>query len=170
VEAIDTAAKLSPAAPIRKPSWSADLASGHFAAIVEDATRPGLEATLAERGSEDLAALADAARYLGHAALARRTMLSLRARFPHTTRAEDSAFLLGRLDESSQPRSAIAWYDRYLEEAPGGVYASEALGRKMTATKALDGIGRALPIAEQYLKRYPSGAYGALAQAIVRNQ
>jgi hypothetical protein len=82
----------------------------------------------------------------------------------------DAAFLLGRLDEVGQPRAAISWYDHYLEEAPAGAYASEALGRKMTAIHRLDGSERARPVAEQYLQRYPSGPYSALAQTIVRGQ
>ena len=42
---------------------------------------------------------------------------------------------------------ALSWYDRYLGEAPTGAYASEALGRKMTATEKLKGLaaGRLTP-------------------------
>jgi hypothetical protein len=153
-----------------RPGWTARVKAGQFQAILDEADQRGLEVTLSERGSEDLAALADAARYLGRTAVARRALVTVRERFAHSMRAVDAAFLLGRLDEAGQPRSAISWYDRYLEEAPAGVYASEALGRKMTAIKRLDGAQQARPVAEQYLKRYPSGAYAALAQAIARGQ
>jgi hypothetical protein len=167
-----TASGASPsqAAPVPRPGWTARVKAGHFQAILDEADLRGLDATLAERNAEDLAALADAARYLGRTAVARRALSAVRERFAHSMRAVDAAFLLGRLDEADQPRAAISWYDRYLEEAPVGVYASEALGRKMSVVKRLDGAERARPAAEQYLKQHPSGAYSALAQAIVRGQ
>jgi hypothetical protein len=165
-----TASAPPAAAPAPRPGWTARVKAGQFQSILDEADQRGLDATLAERNGEDLAALADAARYLGRTAVARRALVAVRERFAHSMRAVDAAFLLGRLDETGQPRAAISWYDRYLEEAPAGVYASEALGRKMTAIKRLDGAEQARPVAEQYLKRYPSGAYAALAQAIVRGQ
>ena len=55
-------------------------------------------------------------------------------KMPSSSRAAEASFLLGRLDdESAGGASALAWYDRYLAEAPAGAYVSEALGRKMMA-------------------------------------
>jgi TolA-binding protein len=94
-------------------------------------------------------------------------LLAERARFPRSARAHDAAFFLGRLEEASGGASAIEWYDRYLQEAPLGAYASEALGRKMTATARLQGPRAARELATVYLQRYPSGSYAASARGLL---
>src|SRR5262249_26151487 len=116
---------------------------------------------------EDLALLADAARYTGNTVVARRALLAQRERFVRSSRALDAAFLLGRLDESSDPRGAARWYDQYLDEAPRGTYAAEALGRKMMLVERLRGRAAARPIAEQYLRKFPRGPHVKSAQTII---
>ena len=98
-----------------------------------DAQRRGVASVLAGASSEDLAALADAARFRNQDQLARRVLLAQRRRFPGTLRAEEASFLLGRLADGPGGRAsdALAWYDRYLREAPSGAYAAEAMGRMM---------------------------------------
>jgi hypothetical protein len=59
---------------------------------------------------------------------------------------------------------AISLYDRYLAEAPGGAFAAEALGRKMVAVQRTAGRESARPIAQEYLRRFPEGAYAAAAR------
>ena len=80
-------------------SWTAALSAGDFDAILEDAERD-IGRVLASRGTEDLAALADAARYRRHDDVARRALLAQRRRFAGSPRAADAAFFLGRLDEN----------------------------------------------------------------------
>jgi hypothetical protein len=152
----------------RAVSWASALAAGHASEILDEIDRRGLEPALAGRGSADLAALADAARYKGRIEIAERALNTLRKRFPKSMAGIDAAFQLGRIEQNAHPEEAIRWYDRYLEEAPAGPYASEALGRKMTAMQKLYGKTRAQPIAEKYLESYPQGAYAAAARAIVR--
>jgi len=150
-------------------SWSAELARGQLDSILENAERRGIEAVLAEASSNDLAALADAARYRRRNDLARQALTAQRRRFAHTSRAQDAGFLLGRLDEAGGDVSAaLAWYGRYLEEAPTGTYAAEALGRRMTIVQRKDGELAARPLADEYLRRFPAGPYVATAQAILR--
>jgi len=157
----------TPAAPQR--SWTAELAAGHFATILKDAEQRGLETSLAEVSSDDLAALADAARYSRREDLARRALAAQRRRFPASARANDAAFLLGRLEETAQhPELALGWYDRCLTESPRGTYTSEALGRKMTVVQRLYGAARARPVAEEYLRRFGDGTYAAAARALTR--
>jgi len=62
---------------------------------------------------------------------------------------------------------ALAWYGRYLDDASGGAFRDEALGRKMAATLRLHGQGRARPLAEEYLRRFPGGSYATPARAIL---
>ena len=168
-----------PASPtIRKPraaaagrNWATALANGDFETVVAQAEELGIDTCLNEANSIDLAALADAARYRRHDEIARRALLALRRRFPLTGRARDASFLLGRLDETqSNARGALGWYDIYLGEAPGGNYASEALGRKMNLTQQLSGDARAQAVAEDYLSRFPEGTYAARARVLTHAQ
>jgi TolA-binding protein len=156
-------------APAAQRSWTAALAAGHFADILQQAEQRGLEIALSEASSDDLAALADAARYSRRDDLARRALSAQRRRFPGSARASDAAFLLGRLEETAQhPDLALAWYERCLAESPRGTYTSEALGRKMTVVQRHYGVARARPIAEEYLQRFSNGTYAAAARALTR--
>jgi hypothetical protein len=158
----------SPPSATRR-SWTAELAAGRFAVILQQAEQRGLEASLAEASSEDLAALADAARYSRREDVARRALAAQRRRFAGSARASDAAFLLGRLEETAQhPELALAWYERCLTESVHGTYTSEALGRKMTVVQRLYGAARARPIAEEYLQKFADGTYAAAARALAR--
>jgi hypothetical protein len=151
-------------------NWTAELAAGRFAVILQQAERRGLDTCLAEVSSDDLAALADAARYSRREDVARRALTAQRRRFAKTARANDAAFLLGRLEETAHYfELALTWYERCLAESPRGTYTSEALGRKMTVVRRLYGAGRARPIAEDYLRRFENGTYAAAARALTRS-
>jgi hypothetical protein len=168
------AAKPAPAPSASKGDserrWAMALAAGHLDRILEEAERAGLKATLERASSDDLLALADAARYRRRMDLARDALLAERRRFPDSPRALDAAFLLGRVEETSERgfARALDWYDEYLTRAPRGTYASEALGRKMTLTSKLEGPAQARPIAEEYLRRFPGGTYAGPARAFLR--
>lgn len=151
-------------------AWGVALAAGELDRILAEAERGGVKATLEKASSDDLLALADAARYRRRMDLARDALLAERRRFPDSPRALEASFLLGRVEEASDRRlaKAIEWYDEYLMRSPTGTYASEALGRKMTLTSKLGGPSRARPIAEEYLRRFPSGTYAGPARAFVR--
>lgn len=151
------------------PSWNARLAEGHAAEIVADARRRGIAKVLELGTSEDLAALADAARFERDPGLARRALLSQRRRFAGSGRAAEASFLLGRLDDAPDDSSvrALGWYDEYLKEAPDGTYVSEALGRKMMVLERSGNHPAATRIARQYLQRFPGGTYSRAARALV---
>jgi TolA-binding protein len=150
--------------------WGARLAQGRADLIVADARRIGLAKVLDRGSSEELAALASAARYQRDDALARRALLTQRHRFPRSMRAVEASFLLGRIDDESDSdsRRALDWYDRYLREAPAGSYVSEALGRKMMVLQRTGRQGQASDIATDYLRRFPTGTYAHAARALVR--
>jgi TolA-binding protein len=149
-------------------SWPAALAVGELDSILKDAERRGLARCLAEASGEELSALADAARYRRRDSVAKQALLAQRSRFPGSARALDSAFLLGRLEEMHEGSrgKALSWYQRYLEEAPSGAYASEALGRQMIVTQDLMGVAAAQKVAEDYLRRFPIGTYAGAARAL----
>jgi ferric-dicitrate binding protein FerR (iron transport regulator)/TolA-binding protein len=151
-------------------SWSAALSAGDFDEILAEAEHD-LARALATRNTDELAALADAARYRRHDDVARRALHAQRRRFPGSPRAADAAFFLGRLDENAGGMArALGWYDRYLGESPGGSYASEALGRKMMAVREVSGPGAAREIADEYIRRFPRGSYAGAAQALRRDR
>jgi hypothetical protein len=158
----------------RHAAWAPLLSKGAFEAIVADATRAGIDACLAADGEQNLAALADAARYTQRAELARQTLLAMRARFPTSSRARDAAFFLARIDETARPSSegALDWYARYLEESPRGSYAEEALGRQMILLGRRPngrGSARARGVASRYLEQYPRGLYSGEASGVLRD-
>jgi TolA-binding protein len=152
--------------------WSDELAHGQWDRILAEAERTGLETTLGTASSEDLLALADAARYRRRLDLARSALLAERRRFPGSPRSLDAIYLLGRVEESraSGLADALAWYDQYLARAPNGPFAGEALGRKLTLTDKLLGAARARPVAEEYLRRFPHGSYAGSARALLSVQ
>ncbi len=61
-------------------SWTAALAAGDFHAILVEAEHRGMRRSLGEARSEDLAALADAARYLRREDVARQALIAQRDR------------------------------------------------------------------------------------------
>jgi ferric-dicitrate binding protein FerR (iron transport regulator) len=161
------AAKTAHVSSVKGRSWTAALSAGDFDSILDEAEHD-LGRVLATRGTEDLAALADAARYRRHDEVARRALLAQRRRFPSSPRAADAAFFLGRLDENGGRGHgpALAWYERYLDEAPRGSYVAEALGRKMIAVQELQGADAARSVAEQYVRQFPHGSYAGAAHAL----
>jgi hypothetical protein len=149
--------------------WMEAVAAGQWDSVLAEVDRAGVKHTLAHASSEELLALADAARYRRRASLARSALLAERNRFAGSPSALDAAFLLGRLAESRQGElgDAVKWYDTYLSGAPTGTYASEALGRKMMATKQLRGFTEAESLAREYLRRFPAGPYAGAARALL---
>ena len=151
-----------------KPSWTQRIAAGDFRGVLAEAEQRGLEATLAQAALADLVALSDAARYAGRVDVAHRALMAQRERFAGSNAARTAAFLLGRLADMSEarPAGAIAWYDRYLAEAPNGEFASEALGRKLVAQQRVSGAASARATAHEYLRRFPQGPYAAKARQL----
>ena len=150
--------------------WTEELARGHWDNILQDVQRLGVEATLETVPMEDLFALANAARYRRQTDLARSALLAERRRFPDAPRSLDALYLLGRVEEGRTDgrRRALTWYDEYLARVPKGVYAAEALGRKMTLTSESGKAEEARPLAEEYLRRFPRGSYAGSARALLR--
>lgn len=151
--------------PGRELDWRKKAAAGAFSEVIDAAERRGLDTTLATAPLDDLAALADSARYARRTSIARRSLLAERARFPHSAAARDAAFLLGRLAEEDGG-GALEWYDRYLGESAHGAYASQALGRKLMLVYQEHGADAARALAADYLARFPGGTYAATAKKL----
>ena len=157
----------------RARRWAADFASGHWDRILADVDWDGVDATLESAASEDLFALADAARYRRRVDLARAALLAQRRRFPQAHRSLDALFLLGRAEELREGGTAQTGTGDHLVRAvpgptPNGAYAAEALGRKMILMNEVGGPAQARPIAREYLLRFPTGSYAGSARALQR--
>ena len=150
--------------------WAEALAKGKVDEILADAARRGRAAALEESPTDELFALADAARYRRRLSLARDALTTARRRFPASPRSLDAVYLLGRVEELAPggAPTALGWYDAYLKLAPMGTYASEALGRKMILIRDTKGPVEAQALAELYLRRFPSGSYRGAAEALQR--
>jgi hypothetical protein len=147
--------------------WAEDLAAGRFETIVAQATTLGTETAMNQSSADEVAALADAARYTRRQDIAHGGLMALRRRFPSSEHAHVAAFHLGRMSEAERDaRTALSWFDTYLAEDPGGSYASEALGRKMTLVQQIEGKQAARTLADAYLRRFPGGTYAAAARAL----
>jgi ferric-dicitrate binding protein FerR (iron transport regulator) len=148
--------------------WARRVAGGESAAVLAEARAHVLDDVMSSVDAPALAALADAARYGGQAALSQRALGELRRRFPASAEARTAAFLLGRLaDDAGDARGALTWYRRYAQEAPRGPYAAEAFGREMLDVERLDGRAAAAPAARAYLERFPEGTYLLQAREIL---
>jgi len=148
-------------------AWREAIATGQWDRILADAERAGVATILATLTSEDLLALADAARYRRRGEVARAALLEQRRRFPSSPRSLDALFLLGRVEEQQGgKRLAIERYDQYLARAPGGTYAAEALGRRMILTQSVEGAASARRVAGGYLQRFPDGSYAKAARTL----
>lgn len=147
--------------------WTRRLARGDFSGVLSEAERFGIARALSSAPLHELAALADAARFLRRDDLARRALLSARKRFPRSEIAGDAAFLLGRLDEHGGGNKAVTWYARYLRENPRGPYAEQALGRRMLHVYRKKGETAARSLARTYLEHHTTGTYAQAARRLL---
>ena len=158
----------SPKAVAAGPDWTTLVSTGRFAEVVESAEAIGIDAVLAGHGAQDLRALASAARYSGHTPLAIKTWNALRQRFGGHDAGRQAAFFLGRTyDEKGQSALALRSLNDYLRESPSGVYAAEALGRRMALVQRLEGGEAARAAATEYLNRFPKGSYAQMARGLL---
>jgi hypothetical protein len=158
-----SSAAASPAASPHEPSWRELAAAGKFNEALAAAERAGFAQEIERVPSQDLATLADAARYAGRPALARDALLAQRRRFGVRG---STAFMLGKIAADQQGGAdAVRWFETYLSEVPNGSLAEQALGRILELKKSNPAEARA--IAERYLTRHPHGAHAALARSLV---
>jgi hypothetical protein len=164
----DPSGAASAAATAPAPSWSRRVAMGDYQGVLAEAEQLGIDSVLEQGSLERVVALGDAARYGKRGDIARKALGAVRRRFPSSPQGRSAAFLLGRLvDDGGSPGAAIAWYDTYLAESPGGTFALEAVGRRMWAVARARGNAAARPLAEDYLRLHPSGPHAAVARKIL---
>jgi TolA-binding protein len=157
-----------PSVRAQSQTWSTLVASGEYASVLREAEEKGLHGALTKSPVGDLAALADAARYLRRNDIARLALNAERSRFPNSSEAHAAAFLLARLvEEEGDIIDAAKGYDRYLRESPRGSFAQEALGRELALLWGRGDRAAALPVAERYLREFPLGPYTHIARDVM---
>lgn len=145
--------------------WTELVNSGQSERVVELAEQRGVNACLDSCSTEELRALADAARYTGRITTARAALLALRARGPEE--ASRAAYFLGSLAESrGQAAGALEWYTKSLGEAPAGPFSAEARAGRMRALLALGRREEARRQAREYLRLHPTGVAAERAQQL----
>jgi hypothetical protein len=152
---------------VRPPaSWEERLAEGEHHWVVAEAERLGLDGVLTSRPLADLKALADASRYARRPIVARGALEALRARFATSPAAKVAAFELGRLMEDGVGTlgQAAHWYREYLNQAPSGALAEEALVRLIVVRTRQGDRAKAEAAARRYLQQYPQGSRVGLAE------
>lgn len=144
--------------------WQDLLAAGRRADALRAVDRVGSARAIATANAKELWALANAARLGGRPELARSSLEVLRSK--HGQRGQ-SAFVLGKVaaDQLRARSEAITWFETYLMEAPNGPFAEQALGRLVELQA---GSPRGKRAAEEYLARYPDGAYASFARSSLR--
>jgi hypothetical protein len=145
-------------------SWQNLLAAGKRDEALTALERAGAKSALQNANAGDLWTLSRAARVAGKASLARDALLALRSR--HGTR-DQTAYLLGKVhaDQLHENAEAIRWFETYLNEAPGGALAEQALGRLV---ELQTGTKRGERAARRYLETYPRGSYADFARSSLR--
>lgn len=135
------------------------------------AAAPDLDALRDTLSAEDALLLASSARLAKQPAAAERLYLAVRQR--HGGNAGSvAAFELGRLafDMKSDHAAARRWFNTYLNEAPNGSWAAQALGRRLEAERQLGDDAGASRSAAEYLRRFPNGPHAPLARRALRSR
>jgi len=149
-------------------NWEALVAAGRFEEVVERASAQGVETVLASGSAVQVRALAQAARYTGRSGLSESAWLAVRRRFASEAAGRQAAFFLARIHEDTgRLDQALRWLETYLAEAPSGVYAAEASGRRLSLVKRQRGTAAARSAAKSYLERFPRGSYATSAHALL---
>ncbi len=159
-----THATPAPRAPL--PSWRTALSQGRWGEALDLAKAAGvLEATDGVH-SDELLALADAARLDAREELALRLLADALDR--GGALEAQAAFVRGQLHaEHRRQREALDDFERSLRVEPRGPSAQSALGRSIDLLLDLGETSRARDAAKRYLAEYPSGPWSTVANHVV---
>jgi hypothetical protein len=144
--------------------------AGHAAPAYRAALGAGFDALCERAAASDLWLLGDVARLNDDSARARLAYQSLRRRFAGSALAAQAAFALGRLEVGASGAEAMRWFERYLEEQPGGALAPAAHDWLLELAIQGGDRERQRAVARRYLERQPTGAHAEDARRILATQ
>lgn len=148
-----------------EPSWQSLAASGNYRAALSAAEKRGFDEVIRHAAPAELLILADSARFAGDFNKAKEVLIAARKRGVKNR----TAFLLGKIaaDHQASPGEAIVWFETYLAEQPNGSLSEQALGRLIELSRKSGDMAGAQKHAALYVKRYPGGAFIALANSVL---
>jgi hypothetical protein len=159
----------TPPAPARprpsRPSWRTLADDGDYHAALATAEGEGFERLLGSLSAGELLRLGDVARYARQHARAREAYLAVRERFRGTLSAASAAYSLGLI--TAERSDSLEWFETYVDEAPSGPLAAEALGRLIEAAAGRPPDAHARALARTYLEHHPDGPHASLARSLL---
>jgi transmembrane sensor len=150
-------------------SWQALARAGKFEKALGSVDVLGFGAECERASSEELALLADVARFGRRPQQAIMALSALRRRFPSSGLSSVAAFNMARVhfDQRGAYDDAARWFRVYLKEQPGGPLAREAQGRLMEALYRAGDRAGASRTADAYLAANPNGPHARLARTLL---
>ena len=149
--------------------WMKYFEQGDFHKAITTAEEVGFSSIVETATLDQLWKLMNAARKTGRNELAEIALLTCRQRFSQSRKSALAAFVLGKVYYygKNDPDSAAKWFQTYLDEAPLGPLAEDAMGRLIVIVKERGSRQKAKSLAKRYLKRYPSGAFSDTCRLLV---
>jgi hypothetical protein len=162
-------ASLRATRPEVESSWQSAARAGDFEKALGKVDAAGFDVACERGSSDELALLADVARFGNRPQQAIHALSTLRRRFGGSARASVAAFTLARIhfDQRGAYDEAARWFRTYLKEQPNGPFGREAQGRLMEALYRGGDRSGAAKVAENYLTANPSGPHARLARSLV---
>lgn len=153
------------------PAWKRLAQKRQYPEALAAAEALGFPALCSTAPMADLSLLGDVARLARAPAKAKEAYQALRDRFPKSRGADAATFFLGRLAfDAKDDEAAEAWFSQYLGAYPSGVFAAEALGRRLELARRAGATVKARALAKEYLSRYPTGPHSRLATSVLGDE
>jgi TolA-binding protein len=150
-------------------SWQALARAGKYGKALGSVDVLGFAAECERASDEELALLADVARFGRRPQQAILALSTLRRRYSSSSLASVAAFNMARVhfDQRGAYDDAARWFRVYLKEQPSGPLAREAQGRLMEALYRGGDRAGAVRAADSYLTANPSGPHARLARTLL---
>lgn len=152
---------VKPSVREKNADWQTMLNQRDYLGAIAAVEFAGFSSVLKTASLAELWELMNAARRANRDELAEQILLTCRHRFPTSEKAPLAAFVLGKVNYYGKQNAgnAVRWFRTYLNEAPTGPLAEEALGRLIVLENERGKTHEAKSLASQYLQRYPKGAF-----------
>ena len=150
-------------------NWAELLAAGDNQGAIAVAEANGFTRVIEQATLTQLWQLMNAARKSGREELAEKILLTCRRRFATSRKARLAAFVLGKVYYygNNDAATAARWFEVYLNEAPSGPLAEEAMGRLIAIQSERGKINDAASLAQKYLELYPTGAFSRTCHELI---
>jgi ferric-dicitrate binding protein FerR (iron transport regulator)/TolA-binding protein len=160
---------VKPSAREKNADWQTMLNQRDYLGAIAAVEFAGFNSVLKTASLAELWKLMNAARRANRDELAEQILLTCRHRFPTSKKAPLAAFVLGKVNYygKGDAGNAVSWFKTYLNEAPTGPLAEEALGRLIVLENERGKTHEAKSLASQYLRRYPKGAFAENCRDLV---